>query len=167
MVNGLPESFTPILYAVMQGGQFLAIPGSAGSAALAGHPGAAKKLALAGVSAWTLARVVKKATGRGRPNAHLTGVTIRGKQWSGLGFPSGHAAVAASLAAALSPDAGRPAQIGLWSLAALIALTRLYVGAHLPLDAVGGFALGIAGGRSAVLVVDALGSDLSATATGM
>ena len=60
-------------------------------------------------------------------------------------FPlSGHADVAAALGAAALPrlsPAGRAAVLGIMSA---VALSRGYVGAHLPLDIAGGIALGIA-----------------------
>jgi len=60
-------------------------------------------------------------------------------------FPlSGHAGVAAALGTATLPQlrpAGRAATLGIMSA---VALSRVYVGAHLPLDIAGGIALGIA-----------------------
>jgi membrane-associated phospholipid phosphatase len=57
-------------------------------------------------------------------------------------FPlSGHAGVAAALGAATLPHlspAGRAAALGIMSA---VALSRVYVGAHLPLDIAGGIAV--------------------------
>ena len=60
----------------------------------------------------------------------------------GLGFVSGHSAVAFSLAAVLSPYLGRWRGVG-YGLAATVSFARIHVGAHLPLDTVGGAALGM------------------------
>ena len=68
-----------------------------------------------------------------------------------LGFPSGHAAVAAALTAVVAAHLSRR-----WLIIALgsaVILGRLYVGAHLPLDVVGGVALGAVAGSAVNLVV--------------
>ncbi len=100
---------------------------------------------------WLGCKVVKHLIGRGRPSDHLDGVNVRGRPQSGLGYPSGHSAVAAALAVV----GGRvfPAHRSLLGgVAAAVALMRVYVGAHFPLDAVGGVGLGAAGGVLALLV---------------
>jgi undecaprenyl-diphosphatase len=53
-----------------------------------------------------------------------------------------------------------------WALAALalgvvVLFGRIYVGAHLPLDVVGGAALGAIGGATANLVIGATGGDVA------
>jgi predicted Ser/Thr protein kinase len=56
----------------------------------------------------------------------------------GLGYVSGHSAVAVALAMVSSPFLGRRACRVAWVLAALVCVARIYVGSHLPLDVVGG-----------------------------
>jgi len=81
---------------------------------------------------------------RPRPAALLAGTRRRGPDATGLGYLSGHAGVAVALGAAALPHLG-PAGRAL-TLAAMpaVGLTRVYVGAHLPLDIAGGAALGLA-----------------------
>jgi undecaprenyl-diphosphatase len=62
----------------------------------------------------------------------------------GLGFVSGHTAVATALAAIAWPYLGRRWRAVVVIAAVLVALARVYVGAHLPLDVLGGAALGLA-----------------------
>ena len=86
-------------------------------------------------------RVIKPWAGRVRPEYAGIGARILTSQGGRLGFPSNHAANAAAAAAVLSvayPAAG----FVFWSLAGLVAYSRVYVGAHYPLDVLAGLALG-------------------------
>lgn len=153
-VNGLPEEYTPVLYVLMQAGQFGAVPVSAVLARGLRRPRVAAAIVIAGCSAWVLARLVKRVAVRGRPAAHIDAVVIRGREWTGLGFPSGHAAVAAGIATVIAPELPLPLRPLVWTLVGCVALARIYVGAHLPVDTVGGVALGVVTGRVATLIVD-------------
>ncbi len=75
-----------------------------------------------------------------------------------LGYPSGHSAVAVTLAAIAARDHGRISGASLWAAAITVALSRMYVGAHLPLDVVGGAAIGVAIGAATNRLIDGLGS---------
>jgi undecaprenyl-diphosphatase len=95
---------------------------------------------------YALAKVVKRFVERGRPSDVLDDVVVRGAAPHGLGFVSGHIAVITALALVAWPWLPR---WGRWAAGAAVAavfLTRMYVGAHLPLDMVGGAALGAAVG---------------------
>jgi undecaprenyl-diphosphatase len=58
-------------------------------------------------------------------------------------FPSGHAATSFACAATLARYVSRRATVGLFSLAVLISWSRVYVGAHYPLDVLAGAVLGL------------------------
>ena len=81
---------------------------------------------------------------RPRPAALIPGTRVRGREAAGLGYLSGHAGVAIALAAAAFPRLGKAGRAVTLSAAPLVGLTRIYVGAHLPLDVAGGVALGFA-----------------------
>ena len=74
-----------------------------------------------------------------------------GGEQGGSGFPSGHAAVAAAMATVAGHHL--PALAGHMTRAsvAAVALARVYIGAHLPVDVLGGGGLGFSIG-TAVLV---------------
>jgi len=60
----------------------------------------------------------------------------------GLGYLSGHATMAFTLAAVLSPYLTRRWRVVAYGLAGAVALARVHLGAHFPLDVVAGAALG-------------------------
>jgi undecaprenyl-diphosphatase len=91
---------------------------------------------------WAVSKGVKRIVRRGRPFDFAPHTRIRGKQATGLGYLSGHSAIATSLMVGMATLTGRKAP---WAaLAGTVGLARMYVGAHLPLDVVGGFGLGLA-----------------------
>jgi undecaprenyl-diphosphatase len=71
-------------------------------------------------------------------------------------FPSGHAATSFACAATLAQFTSRRVAIALYVLAALIAWSRVYVGAHYPLDVLAGALLGLAIARVLRLLPAAL-----------
>jgi glycosyltransferase 2 family protein len=154
-VNDLPSSLHPPIYVVMQSGSLGAVFVAAGVARAAGYQRLALTMAVAGTGVWGAAKAMKRWVGRHRPARILDDVQVRGNEESGLGFPSGHAAVAFCLTTLLAPGLPGPARPFAWGLAAAVATSRMYVGAHLPLDIVGGAALGILGGQGAYAALDA------------
>jgi glycosyltransferase 2 family protein len=156
LVNQLPEALGRPLLVVMQLGALAAVPAVAALALAARRPRLARDLALSGGLAWVLARAVKDLVGRARPVELLGGVVERAVN-TGLGYPSGHVAVAAALATAAGPWLPRPARRAAWWVVWLVALGRMYAGAHLPLDVVGGAALGWAVAAAVHLAVGAPG----------
>ena len=63
---------------------------------------------------------------------------------SGESFVSGRAVLVVALAGVLTPYLGGRWRVVPWVVAGLVLLTRVYVGAHNPLDVVCGAALGMA-----------------------
>ena len=143
-VNGLPDALHGPLWVVMQSGALGAVPVAAGLAAAAGQPRLGRRLLATGTTAWVLAKAVKHGVQRPRPVVLLPETRCRGREAVGLGYVSGHAAVVAAEAAAALPHLHGRARTAVLVLAPLVGLTRMYVGAHLPLDVLGGAALGVA-----------------------
>ena len=153
-INGLPGWLAPVAWLPMQAGA-LASPLVIGAVhAWRGDLRRAVRVGGAGVAAWGAAKAVKRAVGRGRPGDHLDGIELRlGSADVGLGFPSGHAAVAAGIAAAWDAEDPRLGT-ALSTLAATVGLARIHVGAHYPLDVIGGWAMGMALGDLARMADD-------------
>jgi len=151
-VNGLPDSLYPPAWVIMQLGAFGAVPAAAATAWLAGEDELAGRLLAGGTGAWALSKLVKQAVRRPRPAALLPGTRSRGRDAAGLGYLSGHTAVAVALGVAALPRLGPAGRVFTMTAIPLVGLTRVYVGAHLPLDIAGGAALGLAVDAAAGLV---------------
>ena len=127
-----------------QYGVFLTIPTFTVIALLFRRWRMAVALAVSGVGVYLLAKVMKGFVDRGRPGALLDDVAGRETFAAGsLGYPSGHAAVAAAMTVIVAAYMSRRWAVVAIALAVIVPLCRMYVAAHLPLDLVGGAALGV------------------------
>lgn len=142
-VNDLPDSLLPPAWLVMQLGTVGAAPVAAIIARVTGDRRLAVRLLAGGVATWAASKVLKPLTGRPRPITLLPDAQTRGREAAGLGYPSGHAGVAVALAVAARPHLPLNARHAALVLAPVVGVTRMYVGAHLPLDVVSGAALGL------------------------
>jgi glycosyltransferase 2 family protein len=157
LANDLPDALFPAFWVVMQAGNVLAVGVAAAVVAATRRFWLAANLAITGIGVWLAARWIKDQVGRGRPADLLADVHLRGHHDSGLGFVSGHAAVAVAIATMIVPYLGRRARWVAVAVAVGVCLSRMYVGAHLPLDVVGGAALGWAAGSLVHLLLGAPG----------
>jgi undecaprenyl-diphosphatase len=162
-INDLPGGLYWPVWVVMQLGNFLAVPVAAAIALVMRKVRLAVDLALSGTLAWAAAKMVKQVAYRGRPGQLLAHVVLRHAPAAGHGFVAGHAATAFALATAAFPYLGRRARWIAIALAVVVCFGRVYVGAHLPLDVIGGAALGIAVGSLVHVVLGAPRSKDGAT----
>ena len=101
-----------------------------------------------GLEGWALAKVIKPIVDRGRPGVEIDDVIHRGGSVgggidAGHGFVSGHAAIATGLAVALTVVLPPRWRWVPWLFTLIVGVGRAYFGAHLPLDIVGGYGLGL------------------------
>ncbi len=107
--------------------------------------------AAAGI-ATVLSQTLKRSLTRARPDTAIVGFEALSANPDRFSFPSGHTAAAFGVAVAF---AGEPHGLGPAALllAVGIGLSRVYLGAHYPLDVVAGGALGVFAGLASRLLV--------------
>jgi glycosyltransferase 2 family protein len=141
-LNELPSVIFRPVWVVMQLGNLLVVPLVVVVALLLRRFRLAVAEALAGSLVWLLAREVKQIVPRARPAELLNDVVLHNAPAAGNGYISGHAAVVFATVTIVSPYLSRRVRYFVWSLAVIVCLARVYVGAHLPLDVIGGAAFG-------------------------
>lgn len=151
-VNELPDWLYYVIWPFMQYGVFVTIPIATVVAWFLGRHRLAVLLGVSGVSIYLLAKVVKQVVDRGRPNAFLEVAEREHFAEGSIGYTSGHVAVAATIATLTIVHLPRPFREITVALVFIVMFGRMYVGAHLPLDMVGGAAMGVAAGTFAMLV---------------
>ena len=167
-INDLPGWLYPVLWPFQQFGNLLVALVVGVGIALAFRQwwvavavGAAVVLKLLGEQA------VKEVVQRSRPGTTIGDVTMRGDVSAhGLSFVSGHAVIVTAIAGLLTPILPRAWRWVPWAIVLLNGVTRIYVGAHNPLDIVGGIGLGlvIAGILNAILAgLDSRRADAAAS----
>ncbi len=153
-INDAPDWLRYPLWPVMQLGNFwmvAVLPAGLYAATRSGR--AAATGALATGAAWALAKLVKEQVGRGRPADFFDDTVVRESGVTGLGYVSGHAAVAFAAATVVAHFLPRRWKWVPFGLATVTGLARIHYGAHFALDVVGGAGLGVACGAIALLIL--------------
>lgn len=141
--NGASDLAWYLVWPIMQLGNLVApLVVAAASAVWLRRWRPSLEVVAAAYAGWAVAKVVKDLVDRGRPHAYLTDVLLR-EPAHGLGFISGHVAVATAMATALWPRLTTVGRLVAGALVAAVAAGRVVAGAHLPLDVVGGAAAGL------------------------
>jgi undecaprenyl-diphosphatase len=154
-INDLPGALYPILWPFQQLGAVLVGPLVALVALVLRHYRLAIAALLVTAGKLLTERVVKAMVSRQRPATSIgADVHRRGNvSVTGEAFVSGHAVLVAALATITVPYLRGRWKVVPWVLVALVMVTRIYVGAHNPLDVIAGAGLGVAIGATLNLVL--------------
>lgn len=143
-INHWPEWLYPPMWVVQLTGVIGALPLLAAAAALFRRLRLAVALAATTLLKVWLEDVAKTFVQRGRPAETVPDVILRGQAAAhGLSFPSGHAMVVFAIATLVAPHLKGWWKTLPWALAAVVCLSRAYLGAHFPLDVLAGAGLGM------------------------
>lgn len=144
-VNNLPTWLYRPLWVFQQfGNLFVALAIGVAIAALLRRWWVA--LAVVGAAALKLAgeRTVKDVVQRSRPGTTIGSIHARGNvPLHGLSFVSGHSVIVTAVATLLTPLLRGNWKLVPWVFVVLNGVARIYVGAHNPLDVIGGAGLGL------------------------
>jgi len=99
-----------------------------------------------------ISQPLKRLCCRRRPSSGIGGFAALAENPDVFSFPSGHTAVAFAVAAAFAGQAGLLGGLAL-ALAVGIGVSRVYLGAHYPLDVAAGVLVGTVAGTAARLCV--------------
>jgi membrane-associated phospholipid phosphatase len=142
-INHWPGWLNPLMWLVQLPGVIGALPLLAAGAAVLRRLRLAAALAAATLLKVSLEDVAKLFVQRSRPAETVPDIVLRGQAAAhGLSFPSGHAIVVAAAAVLITPYVARWWKAVPWVLAGLACVSRMYLGAHFPLDILAGAGLG-------------------------
>jgi undecaprenyl-diphosphatase len=144
-INGLPGFLYWPLWPFMQLGNLLVVPVAALVAAGFARFRLAAAILAAGGLKLVLEDLLKSWVFRERPGSVLSDVILRGDTHAaGQAFVSGHAVIVVALVTLAFPYLDKRWRTASVILAVVVAVARVYSGAHLPLDVIGGSLLGFA-----------------------
>ena len=114
----------------------------------------ASVVVVVGVLTWFGTQGVKRIVERERPIAFIADVHVREGTGNGLGYLSGHSAMAAAIAVVALTVVPRRWWPVLIAVVVVVGVARIVHGVHLPADVLGGWAFGTLIGLAGVSAID-------------
>ena len=143
-INGLSGSLEPAMLAAQFLGVLVAGLVVAVLALIARRPRLALAALLVTIGKLLAERILWKIVQRERPGTTAPAAIVRGDTaTAGLSFVSGHVVLTTGLAWVVTPYLKGAWRIVPWLVVGLVAFARVYLGAHNPLDVLGGIGLGL------------------------
>lgn len=153
-INGLPAAIEPVATSIQYAGTLVVGPMVALLAVGSGRLRLAAAALAVTAGKLLLERMVWEMVVRERPGTTEINAIVRGDvPTAGPSFVSGHVVLTTALAWVVTPSLPKAWRPFPWVVVVLVAFTRIYLGAHNPLDILGGAALGLALGASVVVAM--------------
>lgn len=143
MLNDLPTGLYRLFLVVTQAGSAWILLGATLLLLGMKRSRLALRLLGAGVMAYAATETLKFVIARPRPSELLADVLVRDHLVINYGFPSGHTAIATAIGLILVSVVPHRYKWLCWLGILLVAVSRVYLGVHAPLDVVGGFNIGV------------------------
>lgn len=143
VLNDLPTGLYRLFLVITQAGSMWILFGATLMLVGLKRSRLALRLFGVGVTAFVTTEIFKFVIARPRPASLLSDVFVRDHLVLNYGFPSGHTAIATAMGLILVATVPRPYKWLCWLGILLVAISRVYLGVHAPLDVVGGFNIGV------------------------